>query len=303
MGKNAAEDRTRESLKVTWVGFVINAVISLLKLAAGILGRSAAMVSDAVHSMSDLLSDVVVVIGVRLGARSIDSTHDYGHGKFETLSAVIIGLMVGGAGVGLFVSGIKSVIEAAGGTPVSAPGGIALIAAVVSIVSKEILYRYTLIRGRKLNSQPLIANAWHHRSDSFSSIGTMAGIAGSIFLGGKWTILDPAAAIIVALFVIRVGAQILYRGIQELLDASLSAEIEEEMAGIIKGTEGVAGLHKLRTRALGGYYALDVHVQVDGTLTVVQGHDIATNVEKALRERFGLGTFISIHIEPAIQSK
>ena len=189
--KPTAGQRTRESLRVTWIGFVVNALISVLKLLAGVLGRSAAMVSDAVHSMSDLLSDVVVVVGVRLGARPIDGNHDYGHGKLETLSAVIIGLMVVLAGAGILFSGVTSVLRALKGAIPEAPGYLALGMAVVSILSKEALYRYTLIKGRALNSQPLIANAWHHRSDAFSSVGTLAGIGGAIFLGGKWTVLDP----------------------------------------------------------------------------------------------------------------
>ena len=290
--------RCREALKVTWIGFFINLILSLLKLVAGILGRSAAMVSDAIHSITDLLGDIIVVIGVRLGAKPVDGSHDYGHGKFETLTAAVIGLLVLLTGGGLLYSGITAVVEATKGNPPVRPGWIALAAAFASIVIKEGVYRYTIARGRSLKSKPLIANAWHHRSDALSSIGTLAGIAGAIFLARKWTVLDPVAAIIVAGFIIRVGVSILRQGVQELLDASLPEDVEAEMGNLISSVEGVRDHHKLRTRAVGAYFVLDVHVLVDPALSVTDGHDVATRVEEALRNRYGVETLVSIHIEP-----
>ena len=298
MQEKKDDARLAESLRVTWIGFFVNLVMSLLKLFAGIFGRSAAMVSDAIHSMSDLASDIVVLIGVRLGARPVDGSHDYGHGKFETLTAVIVGLMVLGAGAGIAFSGTAAILRAVKGLAPEAPGWIALAAALFSIVGKEILYQYTVRVGKRLVSQTLIANAWHHRSDAFSSVGTLAGIGGALVLGGRWTILDPVAALIVSFFILRVGCKILKTGIQELLDASLPDAVEEEMDMIIRGVKGVRDLHKLRTRAIGASYAIDVHVLVNGAQSVTSGHAIASRVEQALRKRFGAGTFVSIHIEP-----
>lgn len=298
MQEKKDDARLAESLRVTWIGFFVNLVMSLLKLFAGIFGRSAAMVSDAIHSMSDLASDIVVLIGVRLGARPVDGSHDYGHGKFETLTAVIVGLMVLGAGAGIAFSGTAAILRAVKGLAPEAPGWIALAAALFSIVGKEILYQYTVRVGKRLVSQTLIANAWHHRSDAFSSVGTLAGIGGALVLGGRWTILDPVAALIVSFFILRVGCKILKTGIQELLDASLPDAVEEEMDMLIRGVKGVRDLHKLRTRAIGANYAIDVHVLVDGAQSVTAGHAIASRVEQALRKRFGSGTFVSIHIEP-----
>lgn len=298
MKEKQEDGRLRESLRVTWIGFFVNLAMSLLKLLAGIFGRSAAMVSDAIHSMSDLASDIVVLIGVRLGARPVDGSHDYGHGKFETLTAVIVGLMVLAAGAGIAFSGAAAILRAIHGSIPVAPGWIALAAALFSIIGKEVLYQYTVRAGKRLVSQTLIANAWHHRSDAFSSVGTLAGIGGAFVLGGRWTILDPVAALIVSFFILRVGCKILKTGIQELLDASLPDVVEEEMDMIIRSVRGVRDLHKLRTRAIGASYAIDVHVLVNGAQSVTAGHAIASRVEQALRKRFGAGTFVSIHIEP-----
>jgi len=297
-GQHPLALRCKEALKVTWIGFCVNLVLSLLKLIAGIVGRSAAMVSDAIHTISDLLGDIIVLIGVRLGARPIDSSHDYGHGKFETLTAALIGLLVLVIGVGLLYSAAAAVAEAVNGDSPARPGWIALAAALLSIVIKEIIYRYTLTKGHSLNSKPLVANAWHHRSDALSSVGTLAGIAGAIFLARQWTVLDPIAAIIVAGFIVRVGASFLWQGVQELLDASLPEAVEQEMAQLIGSVSGVSGHHQLRTRAVGTYFVLEVHVLVDRKLSIVEGHDIATRVENTLRERYGAETLVSIHIEP-----
>jgi cation diffusion facilitator family transporter len=294
----ADPERLRRTRRVTWIGFFVNLASSLFKLAAGIIGRSAAMVADAVHSLSDLLSDIVVLIGVRLSARPVDEDHDYGHGKFETLTGVLIGILILATGIGLLWSGTTALLRCIEGEWPAPPGWIALYAAGLSIVLKEILYRYTIRSGRILHSQPLIANAWHHRSDAFSSIGTMCGIGGAILLGDKWAILDPVAGMVVSLFILHVGFRIARQGIRELLDASLPTAIEDEIRTVILGVPGTESLHKLRTRTLGAYYAIDVHVQVARKSSLIAAHDVSSAVEEALRERFGRQTFISIHIEP-----
>lgn len=294
------DEKTREQgiFKVVIVGGIVNFLLLIFKFIAGFLGNSAAMVADAVHSLSDFVTDVIVVVFVRISGRPEDEDHHYGHGKYETLATAIIGIILLGVGIAMLVGGVQTIVNTFGGKPLAAPSMIALIAAVLSIVTKEILYRYTIIKGKKYNSQAVIANAWHHRSDAFSSIGTLVGIGGAICLGERWRILDPLAAVIVSAFIIKVAIQLIKPCIEELLERSLPRDIEREIEQIIISVDGVTSPHHLRTRRIGNNYAIEVHIRVDGNMTLIQAHSITSTVERLLKERFGPATHIGIHTEP-----
>ena len=278
--------RERQIYQATIVGSVVNFVLLLFKFFAGIAGHSAAMLADAVHSLSDFVTDIIVLVFVRLSSKPEDASHDYGHGKYETLATAIIGVCLFFVGLGILWNGAP------------APGMLALIAALVSIASKEILYQYTVYVGRKANSQAVVANAWHHRSDAFSSVGTSLGIGGAILLGDAWRVLDPIAAVVVSFFIMKVAVQLLVPSLNELLEKSLPADVENRIVEIVLSYPGVASPHHLRTRRIGNSYSIDLHVRMDGSLSLNEAHRRATLIESSLREEFGSGTYIYLHVEP-----
>ena len=293
-----AEIRKRKIYRVTFVGFVVNLVLSLLKLAAGLVGRSGAMIADAVHSFSDLATDVVVIAFARISAKPRDPGHDYGHGKYETLATIIISIALAVVGAGILVDSIERIRTVLDGGLLPRPGAIALIAAAVSIVVKELLYRYTVRVGRQVQSPSVIATAWHHRSDALSSLGTLAGIGCAYFLGTKWRIADPLAALVVAIFIFKIAFDLIRTGLGELLEQSLPADVEEEILRIVTANPEIREPHNLRTRRIGASIAIEVHVRMDGQTTVEHSHDLTVDIERRLRERFGEGTMIAIHVEP-----
>ena len=296
--ESEAEIRKRKIYRVTFVGFVVNLVLSLLKLAAGLVGRSGAMIADAVHSFSDLATDVVVIAFARISAKPRDPSHDYGHGKYETLATIIISIALAVVGAGILVDSIERIRTVLDGGLLPRPGAIALIAAAVSIVVKELLYRYTVRVGRQVQSPSVIANAWHHRSDALSSLGTLAGIGCAYFLGTKWRIADPLAALVVAIFIFKIAFDLIRTGLGELLEKSLPADVEEEILRIVTANPEIREPHNLRTRRIGASIAIEVHVRMDGQTTVEHSHDLTVDIERRLRERFGEGTMIAIHVEP-----
>lgn len=290
--------REDEIAKVTLVGSVVNLLLVGLKAVAGVAGHSAAMVSDAVHSLSDFITDIVVLIFVRVSARPQDDDHDYGHGKYETVATLFIGLALAAAAVGIVVSGARKLAAWFQGEELPAPGALALWAALISIVVKEILYQYTRIKGRKLDSPALEANAWHHRSDALSSVGAAIGIGGAILLGQRWTVLDPLASIAVGAMLVKVAWDLLGPSVGELTDSSLPADTEEEMLRIIRSVEGVEDPHNLRTRRVGNRIAAEVHIRLDGTQSLAEAHEKATEVERRFKERFGAQSHLIVHMEP-----
>lgn len=290
--------REREIYRVTLVGSAVNFLLLVFKFFAGIMGHSAAMLADAVHSLSDFITDMVVIVFVRISAKPEDEGHDYGHGKYETLATAIIGMLLLAVGFGICWNGGSAIYRFLQGGELQKPGMLALKAALLSIVFKEILYQYTAFKGKRLNSQAVIANAWHHRSDALSSIGTAAGIGGAILLGDRWLVLDPVAAVIVSFFIMRVAVRLLLPCVEELLEKSLPAETEEEIMKTILSFPGVSSPHHLRTRRIGSYCAIEVHVRMDGRITLEEAHRTATAIEKRLKEQFGSGTLTSIHVEP-----
>ena len=290
--------REDEIARVTLVGSVVNLLLVGLKAVAGVAGHSAAMVSDAVHSLSDFVTDIVVLVFVRVSARPQDEDHDYGHGKYETLATLFIGLALAAAAVGIVVSGAGKLARWLQGEALPAPGKVALIAALVSLVVKELLFQYTRLKGRHLQSKALEANAWHHRSDALSSVGTAIGIGGAIFLGNRWTVLDPLASIVVGAMLVKVAWDLLGPSFGELTDSSLPVETEEEMLKIIRGVPGVEDPHNLRTRRIGNRIAAEVHIRLDGGLSLSEAHEKASEVERRFKDRFGSQSHIIVHMEP-----
>jgi cation diffusion facilitator family transporter len=291
-------ERNREIYKVTLVGGAINVILLLFKFIAGILGHSAAMVADAVHSLSDFVTDLIVLVFIRISGKPQDKSHDYGHGKYETLAMTLIGAALLFVAIGIIYSGAVKISVWANGEQLKAPGMLALWAALVSIVLKEGVYHYSMVKARQLNSQAVEANAWHHRSDALSSIGTAVGIGGAIFLGQRWTVLDPVASIIVGAFIIKVAVSLLRNGIGDLMEQSLPDAVEEEILRLAATVPGVAEPHELRTRRIGNHYAIELHILMDGDITLREAHDKASEVEDLLRERYGEETHIAVHVEP-----
>lgn len=295
--------RLKEIRRITLWGALANIVLTILKVVAGVLGRSAAMVADGIHSLSDLLSDLVVLVFAQISSKGKDRDHSFGHGKFETLATLIVCIILVVVAVQLMAAGIGSISEVLKGKALPKPGYIALWAAVASIVLKELLYQATVRVGRRVNSPVVIANAWHHRSDALSSVGALAGIGGAIVLGEKWTVLDPLASCGISIAIIVVAVKMALPSLEELLEASLPEYIENDILSAASSVKGVVDIHELKTRRNGVSFIIDAHVVVDPDMTVVQAHDIATEVEKTLRGMYGPETQISIHIEPGTEAE
>ncbi|MBO5579136.1 MAG: cation transporter [Prevotella sp.] len=291
-------NREREIYKVTLVGSVGNAILLTFKFVAGIAGNSSAMIADAVHSLSDFVTDILVLVFVSISAKPQDQSHDYGHGKFETIASFLIALALMAAAMGIVVSGTMKFLSWLDGNELKTPGWIALWAALLSIAIKELLYQYTMHRARKLDSQVMVANAWHHRSDALSSIGAAIGIGLAIWLGQRWTVLDPLASIVVGLMLVKVAYELLKTSMGELTECSLPEETENEIIEIILSFNDVGQLHNLRTRRIGNRIAIEAHVRMDGQLPLYVVHERATTIEQKLKERLGPTTHVSLHMEP-----
>ncbi len=291
-------NREREIYKVTLVGSVGNAILLTFKFVAGIAGNSSAMIADAVHSLSDFVTDILVLVFVSISAKPQDQSHDYGHGKFETIASFLIALALMAAATGIVVSGTMKFLSWLDGNELKTPGWIALWAALLSIAIKELLYQYTMHRARKLDSQVMVANAWHHRSDALSSIGAAIGIGLAIWLGQRWTVFDPLASIVVGLMLVKVAYELLKTSMGELTECSLPEETENEIIEIILSFNDVGQLHNLRTRRIGNRIAIEAHVRMDGQLPLYVVHERATTIEQKLKERLGPTTHVSLHMEP-----
>lgn len=292
-------NREHKIYQVTLAGSIVNFLLVVFKFFAGIVGRSSAMIADAVHSLSDFVSDIVVLLFVRISGKPQDADHDYGHGKYETLAAVIIGLMLGIVGFGIMYNGVSAVYGVyACGELLAPPNYWALSAAALSIMLKEAMYWYTVVWGQRLDSAALRANAWHHRSDAFTSVATLIGIGGAMVLGERWRILDPLAAVVVSVFIIVAAYRLMKPGIDELLEKSLGDVEKRQITEILTQTPGVVRIHRLCTRRIGTRAAIEVHLKMDANLRLKDAHDIASEAERRLRAEFGPQTHISIHMEP-----
>lgn len=291
-------ERNQEIYKVTLVGGVVNVVLLLFKFVAGIVGHSAAMVADAVHSLSDFVTDVIVLVFVHISSKPKDKSHDYGHGKYETLAMTLIGVALLIVAIGIIYHGAMKIVAWLNGEQLEAPGTLALWAALLSVLLKEGVYQYSMVKARQLNSQVVEANAWHHRSDALSSVGTAIGIGGAIFLGQRWTVLDPIASLVVGAFIVKVAVDLLHRGIDDLMEHSLPEDVEEEILRIVGELKGVVDPHDLRTRKIGNHYAIELHILMDGDITLREAHNKASEVEDLLRARYGEHTHVAVHVEP-----
>lgn len=291
--------RKKEIIRITLIGSLANFLLLIFKFLAGIFGHSSAMIADAVHSLSDFVTDIIVLLFINISSKPKDQGHDYGHGKYETLATSIVGIVLLGVGAALFWEGLNKIIGFYfKGEVLESPGKIALIAALISIVIKEILYRITLYVGKKEKSQAVIANAWHHRSDAFSSIGTALGIGGAILLGERWRVLDPLAAVLVSFLIMKVAIQLILPAINDLLEKSLPSDIEDEILAVINETPEVKNPHNLCTRRIGNDFAIEVHIRVDGNTSVSRAHILTQAIENKLRAKYGPATHIALHVEP-----
>ena len=292
---NQPTERTRKIYRVTWIGMVVNIALSLLKLAAGILGRSGAMIADAVHSISDLATDVIVLIFARISSKPEDAGHNYGHGKYETLASILISLALIAVGGGILADSIHNIRLVLTGEIIGRPGAIALIAAAISIVAKEVLYRYTVRVGRQTDSPSVVANAWHHRSDALSSVGSFVGILGARM---GFPILDPIASVLICLMIIKVSYDIVRDAIDKLVDKSCDDETIRRMQTVIMEQEGVMGVDLLKTRLFGAKIYVDVEICADGNQTLIKAHEIAENVHQALEHGFPDVKHCMVHVNP-----
>ena len=296
--QDSTAQREREIYKVTLAGSAVNVILTAFKFVAGILGRSSAMVADAIHSLSDLLTDAVVMVFVHISNKPADSKYDYGHGKFETLAQAIIGVALLVVAGGIFYDAAVHLMKWFGGENLPKPGMLALWAALASIILKELTFQYTRRAEKALHSPALEANAWHHRSDALSSLATLVGIGGAILLGDRWTVLDPVASVLVTIFIVRVAWKLLKECFGDLLEASLPEEVEKEILDVISSFPDVSDPHNLRTRRIGSRYAIEFHIRMDGDIPLVKAHSRAHDIEKLLKEKFGDNTHIVVHVEP-----
>ena len=300
---NKEVNREKEIYKLTLWGSLVNFLLLVFKFVAGFVGNSAAMIADAVHSLSDFITDIIVILFVRVSSMPKDENHHYGHGKYETLATAIIGVVLFAVGVGILVNAVETIIDFFHGKELAAPNIWALGAAAVSIVFKEALYQYTVYKGKNLNSNALMANAWHHRSDALSSIGTLLGISGAMFLGEKWRVLDPIAAFLVSIFILKVAIELTKASLEELLEKSLPKKTQEKILNIIHSFPEVKSPHNLRTRHIGSNIAIEFHIRMDGNLSLNEVHEITKRMENALKAEFGPLTHIGIHMEPINHEK
>jgi len=291
-------ERAQKAIFVTKVGVFWNVILTIAKFLAGFYGQSSALIADAIHSLSDFISDIAVLAGLRISGKPRDANHHYGHGKFETLATLSITLTLFFAGGLMFYESVTNIYKMYNSEIFPIPKYITLWIAFISIIIKEGLYHYTLQKGKTLDSNALITNAWHHRTDAFSSIAVTAGIAGSILLGPKWRVLAPITALIISGVVIHFAFGIFKTAINELTEASLDEQTNKEILSLASQVPGAILPHNLKTRKVGNNYAIDMHIKVNPSITIVEAHDVASEVENKLMEKYGEDTILSIHIEP-----
>lgn len=289
------EEEKKVAMHVSTVSIIVNAVLSLFKLIAGVIGRSGAMISDAVHSLSDVFSTVVVMIGVSISKRKSDADHQYGHDRMECVAAIVLSVLLFAVGVGIGIDGMDKILNR-DSVKTAAPGIIALIAAVVSIVVKEWMYWYTRAAANAINSGALMADAWHHRSDAMSSIGALIGIGGAR-LG--YPILDPIASLVICFFIGKAAYDIFKDAIDKMVDKSCDDKVMEEMKKVISEQGGVERLDLLQTRLFGAKIYVDIEIAADGNLTLKEGHEIAQSVHDAIEQNFPLVKHCMVHVNPA----
>lgn len=292
------EGMGRAEGRVTWLSVWVNTGLTALKFAAGIFGNSQALLADAIHSLSDFATDFAVLVGVKLARKPKDADHAYGHGKYETLAAALIGAALAVAAGKIGWDALQGIADAVRGEPPAPAAGFAFWAAVASAGAKEWLYHLTMRVAKATGSSALAANAWHHRSDAFSSVATAVGVGAGVFFGADWAVLDPVAALFVAVVLLRVGWRLVGEQLGSLTDQSLSPEACAEILAMARAVEGIEDPHNLRTRMVGRYPVIDLHVRMREDLPLKEAHEIATRLERALKARFGAESIATLHLEP-----
>ena len=295
--KDINQLRNRVEKRCTLVGMTSDVCLSALKIATGIIGHSSAILADGIHSIGDTVTDALVYAMVRLSGKGVDDRYRYGRGKYETLAAFLISVILMVVALGLMVDGVKDVWAAWHGDTLERPHNIALIVGIIAVVAKEGLYHYTRIKGRQTGSTALKAYAWHHRADALSTAATLLGVAGAMFLRESWRVLDPLAAIAVSVLILVLAYRMGRPAVEELLEVSLPQEEQEKITAIVNGTPGVKAFHNLRTRRNGSLRVVDIHIKVDGDLSVNESHDITRTIEHGLSEALG-EVMTNIHVEP-----
>ncbi len=296
MSQQPAE-RNIEEKRCTLVGLTSDVGLSMLKIAAGLFGRSSAILADGIHSISDTVTDALVYAMVRLSGKGIDERYRYGRGKYETLAAFLISIILVVVALGLMSEGIQDVWLAIKGEALERPHNIALMVGIFAVIVKEGLYHYTRLKGKKTGSTALAAYAWHHRADALSTAATLLGVAGAMFLGERWRVLDPIAAIAVSVLILVLAYRMGRPAVEELLEVSLPQDEQDKISSIINSTPGVKSFHNLRTRRNGNLRVVDIHIKVDGDLSVSDSHDITRKIERELGNELG-EVMTNIHVEP-----
>ncbi|MFO7965650.1 MAG: cation diffusion facilitator family transporter [Desulfobacterales bacterium] len=279
--------------RVTVAGLAVNSLLILLKAAAGVFGDSRALIADAVHSVSDLFTDVVVLLGLQMGGKPPDSEHHFGHGRIETMASAGVGLVLLATGAFIGVEAITDIYE----KQIRHPTITAIAGAAVSIVLKEAMYRYTVYIGKRLGNQLIIANAWHHRTDSLSSIAVLIGVTGAI-VNPSWYFLDSVAALVVAFFIAKIAVEIITSTFREITDTAPPEEIVDKIKACSLSVNGVLDVHDLRVRSLAGHLQMEIHVVVDGRMSVSRGHDIAKTVETCIIRDVRQVDKVLVHVDP-----
>ena len=288
-----ADSKERIVRKVTWVGLLVNLFLAAIKFIAGIYGKSQALVADAIHSLTDLTTDIAVIAGSHYWSRPPDENHPYGHRRLETLVTVFIGVVLIAAGVGIGWKAISTLQE----RQVATPGWIAVFAALVSIVCKESVYRWTAITGRRVKSPALAANAWHHRTDALSSLPVLIAVAGARIFP-SWSFLDRVGAVIVSIFILHASIKIIWPGLSELVDVGAPTETRKRIGDIALKNEGVLQVHDIRTRYISTSIQVDLHIVVEGSITVREGHAIADDVKERIIDAIPEVLDVIVHVDP-----
>ncbi|MFY9396944.1 MAG: cation diffusion facilitator family transporter [Desulfomonilia bacterium] len=283
----------RQGKRITWVGMAVNALLMAAKFAAGIIGNSQALIADAVHTVSDFFTDFVVILGLKMGRKPPDAEHPFGHGRIETMASAVVGFALVGVAIAIGLSAALDIYHHVERRPT----WIAVAAAALSILAKEVLYRYTVSVGRRIRSQAVIANAWHHRSDALSSVAVLVGVTGAQ-LRPEWHILDAYAALLVAFFIVKVGGDVLWKAIKEFADTAPGPEVLDKIRGCVLEVQGVRGIHDLKVRSTGGILEVQIHLEVDRALTIEEGHLIINEARSCLRDEVSEVGEITVHLDP-----
>lgn len=291
----ANQSKEQIAMRVSRVSIAGNVLLSLFKLIAGLLAHSSAMVSDAIHSASDVISTVIVMIGIHLSNQESDSDHQYGHERLECVAAILLSIALGATGLGIGASGLNKILSAAD-APLSAPGRLALIAAVISILTKEWMFQYSSRAAKKIQSSALLADAWHHRSDALSSIGSFVGILGAR-LG--FPVLDPMASLLICVFIVKAAFDIFRDAIGKMTDRACDEETAREILSVCESQRDVISVDSVKTRLFGDRIYVDVEIEVDGMMTLRQAHAAAQRTHDAIEKQFPSVKHCMVHVNPA----